>query len=691
MRKLLLLLLVQISFLGAVIAQPTGTSWYYQNFTGLILQDLDNYDDLIGGIWDTTGATTTSQHWEIYSGIWSGDNGTNRSDILFIDSDADVDNMQNEIITARIDLPREPDLPGEVPSNYYLDFDWWSDQGNLGGGTDPELDPDAAITIEVKFHDGTSWGTTWTEIWSEDDQTRLEETTISTPGGGDFDWDDYASDVEGWYTSEIDLTDIAGHQPDSIILRVTYNGINAGDFALDNLDIRYEAIPEYEVDIRLEDDYYYIPWLFAKDMDMDFIATVTQNTDSTFDETDKRIELYLEGSLVGYTAMKNSDFSSGNVHEYSFTNIVDEFPVEDNPHYLFYVTENITGESSKTEQLYLDDDYYSRDNDVETTYLNADLSTPGIGVLYEVSNVEHFDDVHIEFNTIGVDFSYDLIKVSGPDATSGEVIYSSGTQSTSPDFSHNPDDIILETGYYIIMVNQLTSADVDLNQDDQNDGFYYRGTASSFTKVEDEGWPMIRMFLQPNRKPAFSIGTEYDHLITEGQQLSYVVYAEDEDEDLVGFRRIDPDQAWLRASWLSIVDNGDTTFTLSGTPTETGSYEFDMRIGDAEGDSTTQTFNFDVIDPNSLDFEENFDVSSAPWSNNEAWTTIEDAGGYGSAVTWDYTYEYDSYADDEFKSDFYVAEMFGENFVVQEEWLVSPGIIIPALSADSDSTVLLEF
>ncbi len=689
MRKLFLLLLVQISFLGTVVAQ-TGERWYFQDFSSLT--DLDNFDDG-RAIWDTAGATTTSTHWVI-SG-WEG-----YTDVLYMAVDATLDNMQDEVVTANIDLPSEEDLehpPDSVPKNYYLNFEWWSDMRNLGDGTDPELDPDAAITIEARFYQGTSWLSTWTEIWSEDDQTRLEETTTISLGGDVFDWDDYVSGVtEGWYTSEIDFTDIAvagGNQPDSIQLRITYKGINAGEFGFDNLDIRYEAVPDYEVDIRLTEDYSYIPWLFAKDMNIDFIATVTQNTDSTFDETDARVELRLGTNLAGFTAMKNTDFSSGNVHEYTFTNIVAEFPdtavgppIDIN----VSVRQSITVAGSD-EELFIVDSIYRRDNDdALSTYLNGDFSTPGIGVLYEVKNAEHFSGVNILFKEDDVDFRYDLIKVSGVDATSGEVIYSADT-TTATDYNDKDktDDIILEAGYYIIMVNQLTADSINLIQDNQNDGFYYRGTASNLTKIEDEGWPMIRMLLQPNRAPKFSDGGVYEHTITEGQPISYVVYTEDDDGDILGFRRIDPEQTWLIASWLSIVDNGDTTFTISGTPTETGSFEFDMRIGDAEGDSVTKTFEFIVLDPNPLPFVENFNATD-PYTDNEGWTIIEDAAGNGSEVTWEKD-KNDGFADDEFKTtDDEVVEMFGED-VAQEEWFVSPGISIPELSADSDSTVLLEF
>ena len=690
MRKLFLLLLIQMSFLGAVIAQ-TGTSFYLQDFTELIGQSLVDYTDGSGATWDTTGASaTTNVHWRVFAATVNGDNGTSKTNVLYMNDDTNIDNMQDEVISVNIELPRENDIAG-VATAYYLNFDWWSDQDNLGGGTDPELDPDAAITIEARFHNGSSWLATWTEIWSEDDQARLEETTISGPYG-DFDWSTYSSYAEGWNKTEIDLTDIAGHQPDSIMLRLTYTGVNADEFYLDNLEIRYESIDEYEVDIRMTEDYSYIPWLFAKDMSMDFIATVTKNTDSTFDEANARVELYLESSLAGFVVMKNTDFSTSNVIEYSFSNMVAEFPVEDDTYYTYSARERASNTWSNTDFMYLSDFNFTRDNTTSlTTYLNGDLSTPGIGVLYELTNPELLDRVYLYFNTTGVNFSYDIIKVSGSDATSGELIFSSGTEVTATNFTGNFDDILLEAGFYIIMVNQLTSTNIDLKQDTQNDGFYYRGNVDAFTKVEDEGWPMIRMYMRSNRNPAFVGGTDYDHQLTEGQQFSYVVSVGDDDEDLVGSRRIDPDETWLQASWLTITDNGDNTFTFTGTPTESGSYEFDMKVGDPEGDSVTQTFSFDIFDPYALDFEENFNVNGLPWSNNVGWTTISDAAGYGSTSTWDHTFEYDSYADDEFKGDNYIATMLGENSVVQEEWLISPGIDIPALDVGTDSSVHLEF
>ncbi len=689
MKKIVILLILQFFLLQGVFAQ-SGTSWYSQDFTALIGQVLTNYQDG-RAVWDTTESENSTYNWYIVNGTYNGDDGTSNTDYFRIDPDPNTDNEQNAKIMARVDLPKEADVTG-VPVGFYLVFDWWSDQGNLGGGTDPDLDPDASITVELRFHDGASWGS-WTEVWSEDDQSLLEETTISGPYGG-FDWDRYNDYAEGWYTTELDFSSMVD-EDDSVAVRFTYSGINADEFFMDNFDIRYMALDDWEQEVRVEPNYRRIPRLMAEDMNMEFKATITKNTTANFDDSENdEIKLYIDGSYSAYADMLESDFTTENTVTYTFDNLIIDFPLENDNAYRYQVRNEIPGSWSSLEYIDIDADEYQRDNNTASgDYLSGDVSSPGVGVLYHFINAEHWDGISVNFNTSGYDFNYDLLKVSGPDATSGDLVYSSGNFTTAANVTDNfamDEQMLLEAGYYIVMVNQLTTNDIEIDQDDQNFGFYYRGDESSLTKVENTGFPHIRMRIQPNRTPSF-VSVDAEHTISVGQQFSYTVEVEDADFDDIGYRRIDPTQQWLVADWLTITANPDTTFTLSGAPDEAASFTFDMRIGDLEGDSTTQTFTIDVIDPYMTNFVEDFDVNTSPYTDNEGWNTIDDAQGTGSSTHWNYTYEFDGWADDEFKGDSYVAEMFGEAGVAQEEWLVSPAIQLPDLSASTDSVIHLEF
>ncbi len=685
MRKLFLLITFQLFLVAGLLAQ-SGTSWYNTDFSALNGQDLSNYADG-RALWDTTQSTTTTSNFIIDPGTLNGDYFTSNSIYFNIAADTDTENLQNEIIEAHVDLPKESEVAG-VPNNFYFVFDWWSDQANLGGGTDPDLDPDATISIELRIHDGSTWGS-WQEVWTEDDQALLESTT--TIAGNPFNWDDYNNDIEGWYQTEIDFSSMV-NDDDSVAVRITYNGINAGNFALDNFDIRYETLDDWEQVVYLDNNYKRVPPVLAENMTFDFNAVITKNNTSVFDDSENdEIKLYVNSDYKAYADMQEADFTDGDTESYSFSNYVGDFPEEGVFVYDIFINNAISGTNSDLISLILDQNLYQRDNNTADDVISADLSSPGVGVLYHFPVAEHWDGLNLAFSTTGVDYNYQLIKVSGPDATSGEVIYTSDNLTTGlsviSDFNSD-EQILLEAGYYIVLINQLTSTDIELNQDDQDYGFYYRGTANNLTKVENTGFPFIRMRIQPNRAPNFESGLESNFDISTGQQFSYTFEAEDADMDVIGFNREDPAQAWLQADWLTVTAVDDTTFTLSGTPNSAGDYTVDITIGDAEGDSTTNTFNFTVLAPYEVDFVENFNTFGG--TDNDGWAILNDVLGNETSNHWD-THELEIYADNEFKGDQYTAQILGENGKAQEDWLISPAIMVPDMQANSDSTAHLEF
>lgn len=705
MRKLTLLFILQFLLLGGILAQPSGNSWYSQDFTALNGQVLNEYQDG-KAMWDTTEGPNTNNHWNIITNTYNGDDGTSQTDYFRVWPDGDTDNQQDEILVSRVDLPKEDDV-ANVPNEFFLNFTWWSDQENLGGGTDPTLDPDASITVEISFYEGGSWGS-YSEIWAENDQETLEETTYSAPNG-DFNWDDYNDDLEGWYKTEIDFSDMAG-SADSVKFRFRYTGIDAGDFRLDDFDVRYNTVDDWEQEVRVEPNYRTAPRLMAENMDMKFVATLTKNTSATFDDTENdEVELQLEWDLFAYADVQQSDFDDGKTQTYDLTNFVGDFPKENDDSYYFHINNQMGGNSDFYTHFDINSSYFQRDNGTNDASVSADLESPGVGVLYHFPKAEHWRGVNAYFDATS-DFNYQLIKVDGPDATSGEVLYTSEDFNSSNLYDNFTADeqMKLEAGYYIVMINQLTTTDMELRQDDQSDGFYYRGTADNLTKVENTGFPHIRMRLQENRAPKFADGneypaTEYTHKVSAKQEFSYTFYAYDADMDDIGIVRKDPAQDWLKADWLSVTQKSDTSFTLSGKPEEAKKYELDMKMGDAEEDSSaTKTFTIDVLPPYELDFAENFGTGTGTLYSNtdndkDGWTTIDDAAGNGSSKHWSMDKNTDHPADPsdataKFKtSDNKIALILGQSGVVQEEWLISPAISLPNLEAGTDSALHLEF
>jgi Putative Ig domain len=121
-------------------------------------------------------------------------------------------------------------------------------------------------------------------------------------------------------------------------------------------------------------------------------------------------------------------------------------------------------------------------------------------------------------------------------------------------------------------------------------------------------------------RPTITSTPESTNLIV-GQLFTYTMVAAD--ADIPQGDHIDIESSVL-PSFLSIVDNGDNTFTLSGTPTlaDLGSHNVDIELqdemnhyGDTHCGNVHQTFILNVIP-----CQNNSTKASGPWNDSSTWT-----------------------------------------------------------------------
>lgn len=158
--------------------------------------------------WTQTDGPSSAQHWAYSNDTESGGNGTGQARVLY-------DFNQDEwLITPVISIP--------AIGNYRLAFDWsmfydWMVSPNNNG--------DFMIKIS------TDGGTSWTQVWVEDDQLLVESPTIPWP------WETYV-----YYTTNIDVTSYAGQ---NIQIAFHYYANDAARVQIDNLMV-YETY-DYEL------------------------------------------------------------------------------------------------------------------------------------------------------------------------------------------------------------------------------------------------------------------------------------------------------------------------------------------------------------------------------------------------------------------------------------------------------------
>jgi hypothetical protein len=691
MKKFIPLLILLFGILGTTYSQPSEQ--YSEDFSGISNNTpLPYYDDDYSApdtvaIWraDTTNAYT----WKYGTQGLAG----NTSEKAYIDNQAE-DSVQKETFDVTIHALPQFNLQ---PEKIALRFKWYSQMPeNNGGGTDPITDPDADLTIQMRYYSGGNAGT-WSTIWKEDSLELLEETTSgkSLYNNYTFDYDQYVNgNQDDWFPAEVEITDTYSN-PDSIQVRFRYEGQNGGNVGIDDLRLTYSQTDAFEAKYRILPDYYYkIPE--SQTQRIDFKFHLTNHGVDSFDVSN--VKLNKDGNTYGYAEVPKNDLDSAQSKTYTIANYTEKFEPEGNYQFEYdasipyYIGGNAyTWNWTSGFEMRSTPETYTRYNGIWNGTISAGNENNAFGTLFEMVKKDHFAGAGFEFNSNGASFKYQLVDMSS-DTSVSEVIYESGSMTTST-FGTVRDDlpvseqIVLEEGLYMIRVIQTSADNIQLPYDNNEESYYYTGTSDQLTKVSGEGNLAIKMYVQENRTPDYAVDTKYEHTLSTDQKYTYTLQLDDADNDPVGYRRIDPDQQWLKADWLNIEQRTDTTITFIGETSNTGSYEFDVRIGDAEGDSTTETFTFEVIEPYKTDFKENYVASP---SDHAGWTTIDDSLDKGSTLHWELNHT-EQNAGDEFKSDEQVASIEGEAGVEQEEWLISPAVELPSLSADADSALHLEF
>lgn len=709
MRKLIVLSIILFFILYKLVAQ---SDFYYENFDDIAGQNLPYYD-YFNGINDSVKWDADTSNG--YTWLFNYNCLERCSNMAYI-VNQDQDSTQNESFD--ITFYGFPE-PYYQLTELYIAFIWYCQMPeNNGSGIDPRLDPDADLTVEMRYWSGGNPGN-WSIIWKEDNQDLLESTTSgqSLNWSYYFNYDNYVngSQNDDWFPAQVDILET--YNPvihDSLQVRFTYNGRNGGDVGIDNIKLIYNEIPlDQGLDIQhsIHPDYYrYIPNTqtqpLAFQVQFDNNGIDSSNAFSLEIEED-----YVYEGLYAYLDVPDNDIDSNTISKsYEISNYIEQFTPEADKDYRFDYVNELIGYSVKgtnSNQVFSSNNIYISANSKKYSRwdggfdgtLSADKDNNAFGALFEiVQDGDRLDEIEFIFNNSNNDFRFQIIKFDGPDPLKDNytITYESDVLKTNgnPTNIDLPDseDFMLTTGYYMIRVIQTSTNGINLYHDDNDLGSYYTGNIDNLTRIKGEGNLSITLKLYTsliNSAPQFADGTDYpetnnNFVMTTGQFFNYRIYTYDNENDDIGFRKIKPGNKWFDPTWLSITNNGDNTFTLSGKPDQSGTFQFDLRIGDASGDSTTQTFFIQVIYPFHIDIDEDFNTNGPDY---KGWLSLNESNGSGN---WNEN-DADGYANDFVGSDGQTVSINGNNKTVRKDNYISPAIKIPHLSNDSDSAIFLEF
>lgn len=646
---------------------------YIEEFTGSQPANWFTIDDK-----DQTGS---GEHW-FYSGNQMMIEGDNNDE-------------QNEwLVSPPIAIPT---LEVNSDTTFTMEFDWSVQNfdyfcggitGILGTGSSGSFNL-ADVMLVVSTDRGQTWADT---LWQEDDVQKVSSSTDGIEGGDDWGYNDGQT-----YTSVFDVTD--AYAGDTIMVAMVYKGKNADNwnnrFYFDNFEINLNE-PEVNISVYAEADYDGIP-----------LAQVDyENGESFMAYFVNEGDFVPEGATYTWQIPETEGYGEVNIPG-DFFDSSDTVAVEFN-----YVPEfGYTGEIEFSISLDAENNTSTNVSDnfntnLNTTSLYPELFVPssastdglsvGLGSIFEVKRTDRLYRIRAYIDgatNAGSDYAISIIKINNEASSTGSVVYTIDDSNGSPleadpntyEYTYvyqdqDYDEVILTPGLYVVMYKQLEAGNpIVIGKSNNPFGDFVRGFAGNiYREAEDEGYLNIQMRFYSNNAPDFvsADGSAIQELtvdVIEGFEKVVDLYGMDNDEEALSFGQI-VEPAYLDHSWLSVVDNGNDTATMTIDATAVAGEHFAKMYVTDGFDTTELELTINVHAPTTLadEFEETFNgavTENYPdFTADEHWT-LYSGNGRESSNDWN-----ESGNNGRITSD---------NNNYQDEWLISDNYYIPVTGGDT--------
>jgi hypothetical protein len=370
-----------------------------------------------------------------------------------------------------------------------------------------------------------------------------------------------------------------------------------------------------------------------------------------------------------------ADFNSGSAEDATWNlNTSDDV-------YAFTVSKLIAGSTGSTTGLTynvdVNDDTYSRYDGTNGGSLSTDDYNGSLGAAFEFHANDHLTDFEwLNSNAADVEYSFSIYTSGGSEVLTTPILLTDGdgTDNIALDL-----DVDASTTYYF-MINQKTTTALTITHETNNNGELIHADGSGgFTVLSDTTDVAFTLTTTANTAPEFETiaGNRFNFYV--GQSGSGTVSAIDDDGDALTITLEDASPSF-NSSWLSFVDNGNGTGTISGTPTKSniGTVQATFRVKDAV-DSADYVVDIRISDQVEfgVPFSQGFGNGTTPTGSiPTTWSLLQDVDESGNTNTW-------------FESG---DEMYiGNSSDAQNEVLVSAPIALPSLDGTTDTTYIVSF
>lgn len=296
---------------------------------------------------------------------------------------------------------------------------------------------------------------------------------------------------------------------------------------------------------------------------------------------------------------------------------------------------------------------YARADDAALTEEVGPGDYGSVGAQFELMASDNISEIKINFGAstaANTEYSVSVYSATSGTVSTGTLIYTSPIQLVSASGAEETLDVelSLSDGWYVVMVNQITTDAFTLDAEDVNDdGQVIFFDADGEFDRQDRGDVDISLTTEAPTIPEFTERVPGDQIVFIVDEAgSYTFSAEDEDGDPVIFNLYDTLPSF-NVDWLTFTDNSDGTATISGTPdiSNIGTIELYVSVKDDEDATDSTTYNgqytttLELRVVNSVEFglpfDENFDavVAGEIPANWELEQDV-DGEGDGSEASW---------------------------------------------------------
>jgi hypothetical protein len=540
--------------------------------------------------WWQTGINKSASpvNWKIVGGI--------QAKIL-----GDATNDQDETLFTR---------PMFIPNTgadtvYYFSFDWNNDYANNCSNSGNDF---ADITVSIS----KDFGTTWTSIWQDDDQTSVLSGKPFAVGSSPKAYLTWPYNGATTYTSEYDMKNYKGQH---VMFKFNYKGKNGGAFILDNVKLE-RITAAASLNIASYSDYNVVP--FKHRSANNFSVRLINTT---------KVQMTAVDNLQGYI-----DYTSSNIRIYTGNLSVTGVPINDTSYVKFtptltYWMKNAVAGTTTSLNLnciwaptptpnpalsfpgpYLfkitqdNGSYFARDNDGQGAAIAATESDyNALGTDFTLVTEDYLKKVSVFCSATGnTNVSISVYKNTGT-ALEIQATYSSSTftLAAGPGLNHAVytlnKPLKLAAGNYIVFIQELSSSNpvnVYTESTPTPNSYFYRGKGSAYRTVIHKGYLFIRPWVY-NEAPSMTTGilTNANELVAyESKVYSAKLSAFDKEGSTPKYL------AFNLPSWMTLTDNNDGTALLSGTPagSNVGMTNFQVRLTDGADTSSAYSYVFEV-------------------------------------------------------------------------------------------------